>query len=85
MKVWITKYALTSGIKEMEVRQSEYNPDTVWGNALFDCYHGEGREWHKTYEAALVRAEEMRKKKIVSLTKQIHKLENMRFIVEREN
>ena len=49
------------------------------GKAWSDCYHGEGKEWHRTKEAALVRAEKMRQKKIASLKKQIEKLERMKF------
>ena len=41
MKVWITKYALTSGIKEMEVEQSEYSPDMVHEEKWNYCYHEE--------------------------------------------
>lgn len=80
MKVWITKYALTSGIKEMEVEQSEDFPDMVTGKAWNDSYHGEGREWHRTYESAVAKAEEMRLKKIDSLKKQIAKWEKKRFV-----
>lgn len=79
MKVWITKYALTSDIKEMEAEQSEDFPDMVTGKAWNGNYHGEGREWHRTYESAVARAEEMRLKKIESLKKQIAKWEKKRF------
>lgn len=72
--VWISKYALSKGVfdayleihNDMACKWSEY-------------YHGEGREWHRTKESALKRAEEMRVKKIASLRKQIEKLEKMRF------
>lgn len=80
MKVWITKYALSDGIKELEVEQSDGFPDIVCGKSLNDYYHGEGKDWHRTYESATVRANEMRQKKIASLKKQIEKLEKMRFI-----
>lgn len=73
MKVWITKYALTSGIKEMEVEQSENFPDMVYDRN--DTYHGEGRDWHRTRESAIAKAEQMRLKKIESLKKQIAKYE----------
>lgn len=79
MKVWITKYALSKGIKETEVKQSNSFPEIVHGKDLYDSYHGEGKEWHRTKESALARAEEMRKKKIDSLRKQIEKLEKLRF------
>lgn len=67
LKVWITKYALSSGIKEIEVNQSDSTLDTVIGESYRDFYHGEGKEWHRTYESALSRAEELRLKKIKSL------------------
>lgn len=80
MKVWITKYALSDGIKELEVEQSDFSPNMVFGKVYNDCYHGEGKEWHRTYESAATRAEEMRNKNIASLKKQIKKFERMRFM-----
>lgn len=79
MRVWITKYALTTGIFEMEVESQSEDGTGVYGKAWSDCYHGEGKEWHRTKEAALVRAEKMRQKKIASLKKRIEKLEMMKF------
>ena len=79
MKVFITKYALTSGIKELEVTTTDRSPSMVSGTGLFENYHGEGREWHKTLEGAKDRAELMRDLKITSLKKQINKLEKMVF------
>lgn len=79
MKVWITKNALTSGIKEMEVSQIEERSDTVKGLNWNDYYHGEGEEWHRTLESAKMRAEIMRLKKNKALNKQIKKYEEMKF------
>lgn len=80
MKVWITRYALTKGIIESEVI---YCGDDMVRERKQGCfpiyYHGEGHEWHKTKESAIAKAEEMRKKKIASLKKQIEKLEKMKF------
>ena len=45
-----------------------------------ECVHG--KDWHRTPESALARAEEMRKAKIASLKKSIAKLEAMTFSVE---
>ena len=42
-------------------------------------FHGEGKDWTRTKEAAAARAEEMKAKKIKSLKKQIEKLERMKF------
>lgn len=85
MKVWVTKYALSQGIFEAEVNDDCIDIDRS-GNMIqvkegrFTVYyHGEGREWHKEKESAIKRADEMRKKKIESLKKQIEKLENMKF------
>ena len=79
MKVFITKYCLTKGIQEMDVEQ--WGPDTVGKiGALYPCYfHGEGKEWHRTMELAISKAEEIRNKKIASLKKNIVKLESMKF------
>lgn len=86
MKVWITKYALSSGIQT-------YDNAKVCTNVSMDMieipkqssvdlamhFHGEGKDWHRTEEAAKVRAEEMRFAKIASVKKQLNKLEQMSF------
>ena len=79
-KIWVTKYALTTGIfSEMaelddEMASTPHNYETgEYANSFF------GNDWHKTEEAAKARAEEMRLKKIASLKKQIQKLEKMTF------
>jgi len=71
MKVYITKYALTSGIREVEADLC--NPTMVKvKDEAFGYYHDS--EWFKTREAALKRANAMRMDKIRSLKKQIDKL-----------
>lgn len=79
MRVYITKYALSKGIFELEVEQSRNFPDMLTGFRYDDHYHGEGEEWHRTIESAVAKAEEMKSKKIESLKKQIEKLERMKF------
>ena len=82
IKVWISKYALTQGIFEIEAEICEGSMTGMVAdinNRTFGLYHGEGREWHKTKEEASKRAEKMRLKKIASLKKQIEKLEKMDF------
>lgn len=81
MEVYITKYALTQGIKKMEVEDVGDGMVAVKTGIFYGYYHGEGREWHKTKEGAIKKAEEMRDKKIENLKKQIKKLENMKFDV----
>jgi len=80
MKVWVTKYALTEGIREVdEAERTVVDPDmiTVWFSREF--FHGEGRDWHLTKESAVLRANAMVAAKLESLRKSIKKLEAIRF------
>lgn len=73
--VWVTKWALTSGVIETEgevIDEEMANCGREYG-----CFHG--NDWHRTREAAIKRAEEMRLKKIALVKKQLEKLEKMRF------
>ena len=80
MKVWITKYTLTQGIFEKEVKFSTASDDMVVADGTYsECYHGEGREWHLTKEEAVKKAEEIKDRKIKSIQKQLEKLQNMKF------
>lgn len=75
MKAFITKYALTSGIKEIEGRISRVSPKMFVSG--YGSYHA--NEWHIYRASAIARAEEMRVSKIASLKKQIAKLEKLKF------
>ena len=85
MKVWITKYALTRGIIEIDV--SDFHRTYVKPNGTMCFYDKFGNmvcsykklEHFGLKELAIQKAEEMRQKKIESLKKQIKKLEEMRF------
>jgi hypothetical protein len=80
MKVWITKYALTKGIIEVDDPKNCNNDlikCLVLGSLIY--FIGEGKEWHKTKERAIAKAEEMRVKAIAAHLKGIAKLEKMRF------
>lgn len=86
MKVWISKYALTTGIFETEVERCEAssnndNSDMVKAmegrSSIY--YFGEGKDWHLTRDEAIIKAEEMRFKKIESIKKQLNKLEKLKF------
>jgi len=79
MKVWITKYAFTTGIYEAEARLCDNGSETmieVKTNGLLTQYF-HGKDWHKDKASALVRLAEMKEKKIASLKKQIKKIESM--------
>lgn len=84
MKVFVTKYALTEGILEHEADLSKNEPSmcVVVGRPgqLGQYFHGEGKEWHRTRDLALVRAEEMRQAKVKSLKKSLAKFEKMKFV-----
>ena len=78
-KVWITKYALTKGLYEMEVVKTSEDGDSVYGKAWYDAFHGEGKDWCRTREEAVQLAEEMRSRKINNLKKKISELEKKIF------
>lgn len=79
MKAYITKYALTQGIYEIEALETN-NPNMIKDKrSSISIYHGKGKDWHLNREDAIHKAEEMRKKKIESLKSQIDKLEKMNF------
>lgn len=81
---YVTKYALTQGILCVQGYLTES------GDALL-CYdekgamnhtshaHGEGREWHRTFEGARDRAKEMVSNKRSSIARQLRKLDRLTF------
>lgn len=79
-KVFITKYALTKGIIEKEADIHSFRD-----GSKFAYVRGEFIGYKMTvdafydYESAIQRAEEMRKKRIASLKRQIEKLEKLSF------
>jgi hypothetical protein len=87
MKIWITKWVLAKGILEGQSTEPEGEGNTVEGNTveckaatdsrgvvmnfMWGYLHGEGREWHRTRQQAVERAEALRVKKIKALRNQI--------------
>ena len=79
---WITKYALTAGIEEMLVEQNDkFLPNVVTCviKSRYDSQCFYGKQWHRTRDDAVKRAEQMRQDKIVSLQKQIRRLVALKF------
>jgi len=81
MKVWITKYALTQGIFEVDGEAKEsstllYVPKIRLGT--FDAYYHKP-DWHETKEEAVAQAEKMRVAKLKSLEKQVAKIRTLQF------
>jgi hypothetical protein len=81
MKVYVTKYALTTGIEHREVDWSAACPNVVIDRSgdYPQHFHGEGKDWHRDKESAVSRAEKMRKAKIASLEKSIARLQALKF------
>jgi hypothetical protein len=81
-KVFITKYALTNGIEEVEmdvILNPEHFDKKCWGKWKGYSQGFYNNDFHLTKDEALNDAEKRRKKKIESLKKQISKLERMTF------
>lgn len=81
MKIYSTKFLFTHGIVECD---ADISYGTAITNKTKDCgytmyLHGEGKEWHRTKESAIKRAEEMRIRKIKSLNKKINEITKMVF------
>lgn len=76
--IWVTKYALTEGIK-----RCEWDGKTSDGGYIFPigyCFAAKfGKDAYKNEADAKAEADKMRLRKIVSLKKSIQKLEGMRF------
>lgn len=79
IKVWITKYALTIGIEVFDGVVHENEDMVAYGNVGYGDQYAHGKDWHRSYEEAVERAEEMRVQKIKSLRKSIAKLEKLSF------
>lgn len=65
MKAFVTKYALTQGIQEVNGDLKSADMLSVKGMHGFDSYFHRD-EWHETRESAVAKAERMRLAKIAS-------------------
>lgn len=81
MKFWLSKYALTKGIIEVDAEYCDEKTDMikVLDDSYKGYYQGKGINWHTTKEDAIERAEILRTRKIEYHKKQIEKLEEMNF------
>ena len=79
MEIYVTKYALTTGIIKHDAEVTNDMAVVHEPNSFGMYFHGEGKDWHKTKESALERAEEMRIRKLQSLDKQTKKISAMIF------
>lgn len=79
--VYITKYALSDGITKADCELCDNGMAIDRSRGLHTYYHGDGRDWCRTPEAAIQRANEMRHRKLASLEKAKDKLIRINFTV----
>lgn len=81
MKVWITKYALSKGLIEIEATASGFHTEGIYvqlpHSAVPQTYYQP--DWLSIKADAVIRAEKLRDDRIASLKKQITKLEKLKF------
>jgi hypothetical protein len=81
MPYFITRYALSRGIFEIEANIIDHHKriinQTVDGKGINCYYHA--REWWTSKDEAVKQARKMRDRKVKSLEKQIEKLKEMEF------
>lgn len=73
---YLTKRALTAGIEKVE---GEVCHDISSEMLSYGDNYAHGNGWHRTYEAAVARAEAMRSAKIAALGTKIARLERLTF------
>lgn len=78
MKFYVTNYALTKGIQEVYAEEIGNNMIRTPG-PYCQYFHTEGKDWHRTIKSAKSRAEEMRTKKLLSLSRSVQKLSKLKF------
>lgn len=80
IRVWITRYALSHGIFDKVVEEcGAAGMVRVVGSSPPIYYHGEDRDWHRTREGAIAKAEDTRRRKLATLKKQIAAIERLDF------
>jgi hypothetical protein len=84
-EVFVTKYALTSGIIRYAdvIHCTRTSAHMIQVPRTITTFHGEGRDWHRTLEGAIARAEAMRVLRLMALRKQQQRLEGLVFIDAR--
>lgn len=82
MKVWITRYAITEGIFSVEAEISNGMACYRRDGRYQEFAHGKFKDWHPDFDSALLRAEELKLKKIQSLENSMKKIKALKFGVE---
>ena len=91
VEVWITKHALTEGIRHTKARIVVHKSNAFGGYTYTECQVKPNRgssividryydnDWHTSEYAAIERAEEMKQAKLATMMKDIYELEGKRF------
>lgn len=81
IKVWISKYALSVGIEEVEAKFDDAYPSMICipSDKIGYTRYFHRPDWHRTRDSAVERAEKMRIAKLISLRRQCDKLEKVSF------
>lgn len=82
MKIWGTKHCITSGVTEHDAIRLDrltFQIQRTFRDSTYPSRVTEGKDWHRSKEAAVARADEVRTSRIASLRKQIAKLEKVDF------
>lgn len=78
--MYLSKYALTDGIKSVEAPAKDDHGGTGWICPVgYMTYYKIGRDIHETHAGAVTAAEAARLKKIKSLKAQLKKMEALTF------
>lgn len=85
VKVWITKYAMTSGVFTAEAERAG-NMGCIVRSVKRSRFTGwfQGNDWHTDEAKAIERFNQMKQKKIASLKKQLAKVEALEFLARGE-
>lgn len=78
MKYWISKYALSTGLQEVDVAKNVSDGGYLYPAGFYRGYKLD-KDIHLEKSSALVVANLLRKKKIASLKKQLANLELLKF------
>ena len=79
---FVTKYALTMGIMKIEKAHVSRGSPGMLCTPRSGYFHIEGKDWHRTEEAAYERADKMRAAKLSALKKQAARIQSMTFQVK---
>lgn len=85
MRVWITKYALTQGVLQMDGFMQSKSCPTMITNKKWVCETYHKPFWYDNQYDAVAHAETMRQIKLESLKKQIDKISKLKIKIEKNS